>query len=127
MVIEITAPLANPETESFWKACNERKLLYKFCNACREPHYYPRTHCPFCFSDETVWKEASGEGTIYTYSVMRAGPEPYAVAFVTLAEGPTLFSNIVDSNLDNLQIGKMVRLSFRQSTDGPLVPMFTCT
>lgn len=126
MAIDIPAPLANPETEAFWERCNARKLTYRHCNACEEAHYYPRTYCPFCFSDDTEAREASGKGTIYTYSVMRRVPEPYAIAFVTLAEGPTILSNIVDSDLDGLTIGQSVKLTFRHSVDGPLVPMFRC-
>ena len=64
------------------------KLLIKRCTACGEPHYYPRALCPFCFSDETVWEESSGEGEIYTYSIMRRSPTgPYAIGYVTLKEG----------------------------------------
>ena len=126
MDIEIPSPVANPETEHFWKGSNERKLLYKMCNGCGEPHFYPRQYCPFCFSADTTWEEACGEGTIYSFSVTRTAPQPYVVAFVTLAEGPTIFSNIVDSPIDELRIAKPVRLTFKQSVDGTLVPMFAC-
>ena len=96
---KISAPAVNLETQPFWDATAEGKLLYKKCTACGEPHFYPRTHCPFCFSDKTEWVEASGQGTIYTYSVMRRAAIPYAIAYVTLAEGPTMMTNIVDCDL----------------------------
>ena len=67
-------PPANPETRPFWDAAAQGKLLIKRCTACGEAHYYPRTICPFCFSDKTEWVEASGKGTIYTFSVMRTPP-----------------------------------------------------
>ena len=67
-------------------------------------HHYPRAICPFCFSDKTEWSEASGKGTIYTYSVMRRAPVPYAIAYVTLDEGPTMMTNIVDCDLDKLEV-----------------------
>ena len=79
----------------------EGKFLLRKCTACGEAHCYPRTLCPFCFSDKTEWVEASGKGTIYTYSVMRRAPVPYAIAYVTLAEGPTMMTNIVDCDLDS--------------------------
>ncbi len=87
---KISAPAVNLETQHFWDAAADGKLLIKKCTACGEPHFYPRTHCPFCFSDKTEWVEASGKGTVYTYSVMRRAPIPYAIAYVTLAEGPTM-------------------------------------
>ncbi len=55
------APQGNPETAPFWEAARQGKFMIKRCTACGEPHYFPRSICPFCFSDKTVWEEASGE------------------------------------------------------------------
>ena len=60
---KITPPPINVETQEFWDVAGQGKLLVKKCTACGEPHFYPRTHCPFCFSDKTEWVEASGRGT----------------------------------------------------------------
>ena len=121
---KISAPAVNFETQKFWDAASDGKLLIKKCTACGEPHFYPRDHCPFCFSDKTEWVETSGKGTVYTYSVMRRAPIPYAIAYVTLAEGPTMMTNIVDCDLDAIKIGQAVRLVFKPSDGGPPVPMF---
>ena len=122
----IPAPEANPETKPFWDAAAEGKLLIKRCRACGEAHYYPRALCPHCFSAETAWQEAKGEGTIYSYSVVRRGaPVPYAIAYVTLAEGVTMMSNIVDCDLDAIRIGQRVKVVFKPTDGGPPVPMFT--
>ena len=83
------------------------------------------TICPFCFSDKTEWVEASGKGTIYSYSVMRRAPVPYAMAYVTLAEGPRMVTNIVDCDLDSIKVGQAVKLVFKPTDGGPPVPMFT--
>jgi hypothetical protein len=118
-------PAVTPETEPFWAAAGKGKLLYGFCNACKEPHYYPRRICPFCFSDDVDWKEASGRATVYTYSIMRRTPTgPFAIAYVTLAEGPSLLTNIVDSDLDAIRIGGAVKLVFKPSEGGAPVPFF---
>ena len=122
----IPAPEPNPETKPFWDAAAKGKLLIKRCRACGATHYYPRTLCPHCFSAETAWQEAKGEGTIYSYSVVRRGaPVPYAIAYVTLAEGVTMMTNIVDCDLDAVRIGQRVRVVFKPSEGGPPVPMFT--
>ena len=47
-------PQGNPESKPFWDAAAQGKFLIKRCTACGEPHYFPRTLCPFCFSDKTV-------------------------------------------------------------------------
>jgi uncharacterized OB-fold protein len=89
-----------PETAPFWRAASKGTLLLKRCTSCGEAHYFPRSICPFCFSSETVWEESSGEGEIYTFSVMRrASNGPYAIGFVKLREGPAILTNFVACDL----------------------------
>jgi uncharacterized protein len=121
---KIAAPQPNPETQAFWDAAAEGKLLIKKCNGCGQVHFYPRDNCPFCFSDKTEWQQASGNGTVYTYSVMRRAPVPYAIAYVTLAEGPTMMTNIVDCDLNAIKVGQAVKLVFKPSDGGSPVPCF---
>ena len=122
---KIEAPDQSPETKPYWDAAAKGQLLVKKCNACGELHYYPRSICPFCFSGDTAWLAASGKGTIYSYSVMRRVPVPYVVAYVTLAEGPTMITNIVDCDPNAVRIGQAVTVTFKPSDGGPPVPMFT--
>ncbi len=122
---KIPAPSVSPENRPFFDAASAGKLLIKQCSACGEHHYYPRPICPHCFSDKTVWTESAGTGTIYSYSVMRRGsPVQYAIAYVTLAEGVTMLTNIVDCDLDAIRIGQRVRVVFKPTEGGPAVPMF---
>jgi uncharacterized protein len=122
---KIQAPLVTAETKAFWDAAAQGKLMIGKCGACGKLHYYPRTICPFCFSEQTELQQALGDGVIYTYSVMRRAPIPYAIAYVSLAEGPTMMTNIVDCDLDQIRIGQKVKLVFKPSDGGPPVPMFT--
>jgi uncharacterized OB-fold protein len=122
---KLPAPQPNPETQPFWDAAAQGKLLVKTCRVCGQAHHYPRALCPFCFSAETEWKDASGAGTIYSYSVMRRAPVPYAIAYVTLAEGPTMMTNLVDCDFDKLRIGQPVKVVFKPTDGGPPLPMFT--
>jgi uncharacterized OB-fold protein len=121
----ILSPTPFPETTPYWTAAAEGRLLVKYCNACGDYHFYPRALCPFCFSDKTEWRDAAGTGTIYSFSVTRRGEAPYAIAYVTLAEGPTMMTNIVDCDLDAIRIGQKVRLVFKPSENGQPIPMFT--
>jgi len=122
---KIVAPAVTRETQPFWEAAATGRLLVKRCTACGESHHYPRPLCPFCGSDRTEWREASGRGSVYSYSVMRRAPVPYALAYVTLDEGVTMMTNIVDCDLDAIRIGQAVRVVFKPTDDGPPVPMFT--
>jgi uncharacterized protein len=122
----ILAPVANVETQAYWDAARQGRLLIKRCLACEKPHFYPRALCPFCFG-ETEWVETKGEGEIYSFSVMRRAEIPYAIAFVTLDEGPTIMSNIVGCDLNAIRIGQRVRVAFQPAEDGQPVPMFSPT
>jgi hypothetical protein len=122
---KIPAPQANPETRAFWDAAAQGKLVIKSCRACGQAHYYPRALCPFCLSDQTEWKDCRGTGTIYSYSVMRRAEAPYAIAYVTLDEGPTMMTNLVDCDFDALRIGQKVKVVFTPTEGGPPVPTFT--
>ena len=122
---KIPAPQPNPETKAFWDGAAQGKLLLKKCLACNQVHYYPRAICPFCGSDRTEWQQASGRGSIYSWSVMRRAEAPYAIAYVTLEEGVTMMTNIVDCDLDGIRIGQRVRVVFMPTEGGPPVPTFT--
>ncbi len=112
-------------TEPYWAAARDGVLKLRRCTTCHKPHWYPRPVCPFCLGD-TEWIDAQGTGEIYSVSVTRrAGPVPYALAFVRLDEGVTMMSNIVDCDLDRVHIGQRVKLVFKPAEDGQPVPMFT--
>jgi uncharacterized protein len=117
-------PNWNPEIEPVTRAAAEGRLLLKVCRDCGESHYYPRTICPFCFSANTDWKVSSGLGSIYSFSIQRRAEIPFVMAYVTLDEGPTMMTWIVDSQVEAVSIGQRVELVFRAVESGALVPMF---
>jgi uncharacterized OB-fold protein len=55
---------------------------------------------------------------------MRRAQPPYVMAFVTLDEGVSMMTNIVDADFNALRIGQRVRLAWRVAEDGTPVPMF---
>ena len=117
--------MTNAENKPFFDAAKEGRLLVGRCKACSEYHYYPRALCPFCGSDRTEWVPARGSGKIYSYSVMRRVAQPFAIAYVTLDEGVTMLTNLVDCDFDRLSIGGAVRVVFRKTENGETIPMFT--
>jgi len=122
----IPAPPRNPETEPFFAAATEGRFILRRCVDCGKFHWYPRAYCPFCMG-ETEWREAAGAGTIYSFSVMRRVKAPFVLAYVELAEGPRMMTNIVDCDFDRLAIGVPVTLVFKPADDGTPVPCFTTT
>jgi uncharacterized OB-fold protein len=121
---KMPAPTVYPEAKPFWDAAAEGKLLVKRCRDCGEHHHYPRDACPFCGSVNTEWRQTTGQGTIYSFSTMRRAEVPYVVAYVTLDEGPSMMTNIVDVDADTLRIGQRVAVRFQPSEGGPPLPVF---
>lgn len=101
---------AFPEMREFWQAAAENRLLVKRCLDCGRSHYFPRALCPFCQSERTEWVQASGRGTIYSYTVARRAPVPCAPVVVEIDGGLRLTSVVMDADLDALRIGHEVVL-----------------
>ncbi len=121
---KIPSPVVTIETEAFWTAAREGRFMVPTCTACGKAHWYPRAICPFCASEKVEWREGSGQGTVYTFSVMRRAKEPYVIAYVTLAEGPIMMTNIVDCDVDAVRVDQPVMVVFKPTDNGPPVPMF---
>jgi uncharacterized protein len=124
-------PTVEDESRPYWEAAKQGKLLVKTCNACGAVHHYPRPFCPTCWSEDVEWLEASGRGTLYTYSTIFRNDLPpfdawgaYVAAIVELEEGPRLMTNIVDCDPAELAVGMPVKVLFRDLTDEWSAPVF---
>lgn len=124
-------PIIDPDTEPFWRASREHRLLVKYCVDCARAHFYPRELCPHCHSDAVEWRDAKGTGSIYSFTVARrpAGPAfqadaPYVVAIVQLDEGVRMMSNIIGCPPDEVRIGQRVTVSFEEVTPEITLPKF---
>lgn len=122
---KIPAPKVLPETLPYWQAADEGRLLVKRCQSCGQFHHYPRDICPHCLSSDTTWQDAAGTGIVYSFSTMGAGEAAYTLAFVTLEEGVTVMTNLVDCDPATVRIGDKVWVVFQPSQGGHAVPMFT--
>lgn len=122
----LPAPNPNPGDEAFFEATGQGKLMVRKCNGCGKPHWYPRHQCPFCMSHDLTWVQAGGGGSIYSFSVTRRGGQPpFAIAYVTLDEGVSMMTNIVDCDLDDIRIGQRVKVVFKDAKGDFKVPCFT--
>lgn len=123
--LKIPAPTVTPEAEPYWEAAKQGRLLLMRCEACGEHYHYPRPFCPFCMSRKVAWIEASGEGSVYSFTILRRPAYVFAPAYVHLAEGPTILTGITGCDLESLAIGMKVRAVHVETEGGPPVLMFT--
>lgn len=117
------APPENPDVIPFLDAAAEGRFIGRHCAGCNRHHWYPRPFCPYC-SGSTDWVPLSGDGTVYSYAVMRRVPEPYAIAYVRLSEGPAMLTHIVQCDLDDIAIGMPVRVVFKPAEGGRMLACF---
>jgi uncharacterized OB-fold protein len=126
-------PVVQPEVKPFWDGTAEGKLLLPKCTECATLIWFPRPFCPSCGSTSVEWTESSGKGTIYSYTVNRRGagdlpeyrePIPYVLAYVELAEGPRIMTNIVDCDVESVRIGQAVELVFHDTGEGTALARF---
>ena len=124
-------PVPTPETQVFWDACRDHRLLIQQCEACGHFQFYPRSFCTQCARRSPVWVSASGRGTVETFTVIRtpvspayAADIPYAIALIRLEEGPVVMSQVTGCDPGDLKSGMPVQVRFRVWTESITLPEF---
>ncbi|MDY6943364.1 MAG: OB-fold domain-containing protein [Pseudomonadota bacterium] len=122
----------SPHAEPFWKATEEKKLVIQYSPETKRYVHYPRE--PIVVSPKTgevEWREASGKGEVYAFSVMRkpgnpamAAKVPYVVALITLEEGVRFMSNIVNCAPEDVKVGMPVKVTWEELPKGRHFPVF---
>jgi hypothetical protein len=105
------------EDQPFWDALDAGNFVLARCTC---GAYYSRSQaCLQCGADAQAltWAPASGRGTVRTFIVFDKPYHPYfkertpyVVAVVALEEGPEITTNIVDTDVTNVEIGLPVRI-----------------
>ena len=124
------APAINSTTAEFWKATTEGRFLLQRCDACNIVLWFPRRNCPKCWTENVSTFDAQQTGTIYSFTVVRKGKGafkdagPFVIAYVELADGPRIMTNIVDCDIDALHIGMPVKMVFHDTGEGSALYRF---
>jgi uncharacterized OB-fold protein len=128
-------PAITPEAKPFWDAAAEQRLMMQRCQNCRAWVWTPRPTCNECGGERLEWTPMSGQGEIYSFTVIRqiAGraaskafePDvPYVVAWVDLEEGPRIVTNIVGCGVDDVRVGMKVAVQFEPASPEIWLPKF---
>ena len=124
-------PMVQPWSKEFWKAAKQHKLLIQECNDCKVKIFYPRKHCPECWSSNLGWSEASGRGKVRTYTVTQDQVEPrfmkdlpYVMAYVDLEEGIRMMTRIVGCKPEEVDFDMEVEVVFEDITEEFSLPFF---
>lgn len=126
-----STPLPRPTALSkpHWDGCREGVLRVQRCTACSTFVFIPQPVCTACLSASLAWVEISGRGTLYSYTVVHRPQQPafevpYTVAVVELEEGFHMLSNLIGVELDAIEIGMPLEVSFESMSDEITLPFF---
>ena len=99
------------------------------CTKCESVLFPPRAVCSTCGKGDFTPFQLSGQGEVYSYTVIAAGGAPpefmrqveaageYAVAVIALKEGPRIVAQLVDVDLQAVAVGMPVEAVFRRIYD----------
>ena len=109
--------VAYTKVSDFAVHLKDGRLMGSACSNCGATNFPPRADCADCLSGDFDYREVSGRGTVYTYSVIAAAPTgfddevPYTIVVVDLEEGGRLLAWLGDSiEPDDIRIGMSVQV-----------------
>jgi uncharacterized OB-fold protein len=124
-------PVPTAETQPYWDATKQHELRIQRCKNCGQFRHYPQPMCPNCYSTDVEWAKVSGKGKIFTWLITNrafhpgfANEVPYATVVVELDEGVRMISKMVDTKIEELEIGMPVEVVFEDITPEITLPMF---
>ena len=118
------APTVTQGNAAFWAATAEGRFQLQRCNECDTVLWFPRRHCPSCWTENVSTFDASGKGVVYSFTVIRKGAMaykesgPFVIAYVELAEGPRVMTNIVDCDVETVKVGMPVEVVWHDTGQG---------
>ncbi len=118
------------DTSPFWRGLDEGRLVLQYCPATKRYQHPPRPVSTAVSRRALEWRELSGKGTIYAYTVVRIpGPGlqdrvPLPVATVELDEGVRILANLLHCTPDEPAIGMRVKLVMDMLDEAQPYPAF---
>ena len=118
------------DTTPFWNGVRERKLVLQYCPQTKQFQHYPRPVSIYTGKRNIEWREVTGNGSIYAYTVIRIpgpgleGRLPLCVATVDLDEGVRFIGNVLNCAPEQLKVGARVKLAWDKLNDDSSYPAF---
>lgn len=128
----IPVPQPSLAATPFWEAAARHELVYQRCDDCREIALHPAPVCGACLSRSMSWRPSSGQGSLYSWTVVHRPQHPsfvvpYAPAIVELDEGFRVVSSIIGCEPDALVAGMRLTVEFHPASDEIVLAYFRPT
>jgi uncharacterized OB-fold protein len=125
-------PVRDTLSGVWFDAVAEGRLLVQRDPATGAFQMYPRGRVAGAPEREPEWVEASGRGTLYSFTVVKrsvhpqfADRTPFVLGIVALEEGCRVTAWIVDVDEAELRCDMPVKVVFREIHEGLTMPCFT--
>ncbi|MDR3573299.1 MAG: Zn-ribbon domain-containing OB-fold protein [Anaerolineaceae bacterium] len=109
------------EIPRHWRLKQQRyALVGEVCPHCQAKLFPPRDVCPHCGGEAKQQYTFSGQGEVFSYTVMQDAPSgyeenaPYTVAIIKLKEGPMITAQLTDLGEKPVEIGMPVEMVTRK-------------
>ena len=113
-------PVPDADTQPFWDAAADGRLVVQQCASCRQWIWQPKPLCPACGALDPPWQQVSGNGTVVSWTVIHppvlpvwADDTPFTVLLVELAEGVRMVGRLVEASPATIAMGLPVALRWR--------------
>jgi uncharacterized protein len=130
--LESVLPSKDALSSVWFDAAAQGKLLLQRDPQTGKAQFYPRAHVLGAPDREPEWFEASGDATLYSFTVVKRSfhPQfqahtPFTLAVVELAEGARMTTWVVDVPEEELRCDMPLRVTFREIHAGLAMPCFT--
>lgn len=122
-------PSINRDNAFWFEGAERGQLLIQRCAGCGQLRHPPGPACAACGSFEWDTLEATGRGTVYSFTInhhpqVPAFDYPLAVGLIELEEGTRLVANIIGIEPDDIEIGLAVQVEFTEFDDELTLPQF---
>lgn len=128
----LVLPVRDAVTDPWFAALDDGRLLIQRDPETGTPFFYPRARVPGHPDREPEWMEASGRGTLYSFTVVERSVHaefqdltPFTLAIVTLEEGPRMTAWLVDVPYERIVCDMALKLVIREILPGLKMPCFT--
>jgi uncharacterized protein len=134
-------PVPDLDTQPFWDAVGERRLVVQRCKSCGRWIWQPRPMCPSCRTPDPEWTDVPGDGVVASWTVLHppvlsvwSERLPFVVLLVELDEGVRMIGQLVDDagellqtdgTSESIDFGSHVSLRWRVDEGRQTLPAWT--
>mgnify|MGYP005755895883 CR=1 FL=1 len=124
--------IIDKDSRIFWEGAKKNKLMIQKSKNTGIHFLYSIGHSNISASEEYEWVEASGKGTIYSFTICHIpggskyylDKTPYVIGSILLEEKVRITSNIISNDLGAIKISRKVSVHFKKLNDNIYFPCF---